>query len=115
MTDAIIGFVESNGNFVLLDMWTNGGPTNRYQDPILEDSQDFSNQTGKIEDGITTIKFSRPRNTNDHQAQLSPEIVDAKIVYTNFLEANFEYFRLISARGNVNNLNCPSSFLDFGL
>ena len=41
-------------------MWTNGAMS-----PILDESQDFFDHTGKIEDGILTIKFSRSRNTND--------------------------------------------------
>ena len=41
-------------------MWTNGALF-----PTLDESQDFSDHTGKIEDGILTIKFSRSRNTND--------------------------------------------------
>ena len=62
LTDAVIGFVESNGRFFLMDMWTTG-----YLNPILESSQDLSNQEGKIEDDVITFKFSRPRNTNDNQ------------------------------------------------
>lgn len=45
-----------------MDMWTTG-----YLQPILEASQDLSKLEGKIEDGVTTLKFSRPRNTNDNQ------------------------------------------------
>ena len=41
-------------------MWTNGAMS-----PILDKSQDFSDHSGKIEDGILTIKFSRYRSTND--------------------------------------------------
>ena len=62
LTDAVIGFVESNGRFFIMDMWTTG-----YLNPILENNQDVSKQEGKIEDGITTMKFSRARNTNDNQ------------------------------------------------
>jgi hypothetical protein len=62
LTDAVIGFVESNGRFFMMDMWTTG-----YLQPILESSQDLSRQVGIIEDGFTTLKFSRPRDTNDNQ------------------------------------------------
>ena len=62
LTDAVIGFVESNGRKWIMDMWTTG-----YLAPILENSQDLSKTEGKIEDGILTLKFSRPRNTNDNQ------------------------------------------------
>lgn len=58
----MIGFVEPNGRFFIMDMWTTG-----YLQPVLEASQDLSRQEGKIEDGVTTLKFSRPRNTNDRQ------------------------------------------------
>ena len=58
----MIGFVESNGRKWIMDMWTTG-----YLAPILENSQDLSKTEGKIEDGILTLKFSRPRNTNDNQ------------------------------------------------
>ena len=62
LTDAVIGFVESNGRFFIMDMWTTG-----YLQPILESSQDLSNMEGVVEDGFTTLKFTRPRNTNDNQ------------------------------------------------
>ena len=62
LTDAVIGFVESTGRFFIMDMWTTG-----YLQPILESSQDLSNMEGVIEDGITTLKFTRLRNTNDKQ------------------------------------------------
>ena len=44
-----------------------------------------------------------------------PEIFDPKKKDSNFLEANFRYFRLSTARDDKNNENCPSSFLVFGL
>ena len=48
-------------------------------------------------------------------AQLSPETFDPRKMDANFLEANFEYFRLSTARDDKNNENCPSYFLVFGL
>ena len=36
-------------------------------------------------------------------SQLYPEIADPRKVDTNFLEANFEYFRLLTAMENVDN------------
>ena len=45
-----------------MDMWTTG-----YLQPILESSQDLTNMEGVIEDGFTTLKFSRLRNTGDNQ------------------------------------------------
>ena len=47
--------------------------------------------------------------------QLSPETFDPRKMDANFLEANFEYFRLSTARDDKNNENCPSYFLVFGL
>ena len=43
-------------------MWTTG-----YLQPILESSQDLSNMEGVNEDGMITLKFTRPRNTGDSQ------------------------------------------------
>ena len=48
LTDAVIGFVESNGRFFIMDMWTTG-----YLQPVLESSQDLSKQEGKIRDEST--------------------------------------------------------------
>lgn len=45
-----------------MDMWTTG-----YLQPILESSQDLTNMEGIIEDGFTTLKFTRKRNTGDNQ------------------------------------------------
>ena len=45
-----------------MDMWTTG-----YLQPILESSQDLSNMEGVNEDGMITLKFTRPRNTGDSQ------------------------------------------------
>ena len=47
--------------------------------------------------------------------QLSPEIFDPRKMDSNFLDANFGYLRLSTARDDENNENCPSSFLFFGL
>ena len=47
--------------------------------------------------------------------QLSPEIFDPRKMDSNFLDANFRYFRLSTARDDENNENCPSYFLVFGL
>ena len=45
-----------------MDMWT----TN-YLNPVLENSQDIFDMSGKLENGVTTISFSRPRDTGDSQ------------------------------------------------
>ena len=49
------------------------------------------------------------------QTQLSPDIFDPRKMDSNFLDANFGYFRLSIARDDENNENCPSYFLVFGL
>jgi len=61
-TDAIIGWVEPNGRYFMMDMWT----TN-YLTPVLESKQDIFDMSGKLENGVTTISFSRPRDTGDSQ------------------------------------------------
>ena len=61
-TDAIIGWVEPNGKYFIMDMWT----TN-YLNPVLENKQDIFDMSGKLENGVTTISFSRPRDTGDSQ------------------------------------------------
>ena len=48
-------------------------------------------------------------------SQLSPEIFDPRKMDPNFLEANFEYFRLSTGRDDENQQNCPSYFSVFGL
>ena len=62
LTDAIIGWVEPNGRSFIMDMWT----TN-YLNPILEPSQDITDMSGSLEDGVTTLRFTRARNTSDKQ------------------------------------------------
>ena len=62
LTDAIIGWVEPNGRYFIMDMWT----TN-YLNPILEPSQDITDQSGELVDGVTTIRFTRQRDTGDSQ------------------------------------------------
>ena len=50
-----------------------------------------------------------------YMPQLSPEIFDPRKMDSNFLYANFGYFRLLKARDDENNENCPSYILVFGL
>ena len=54
LTDAVIGFVESNGRFFIMDMWTTG-----YLQPILESSQDLSRQEGKFSISKVHINICR--------------------------------------------------------
>jgi len=62
LTDAIIGWVEPNGRTFIMDMWI----TN-YLNPILESRQDITDMSGTLEDGVTTIRFTRLRDTGDSQ------------------------------------------------
>ena len=48
-------------------------------------------------------------------AELSPEIFDPRKMDSDFFDANFGYFRLLTARDDETNKNCPSYFLVFGL
>ena len=48
-------------------------------------------------------------------SQLSPETFDPRKMDANYLEANFEYFRLSATRDDKDNENCFSYFLVFGL
>ena len=89
LTDAVIGFVESNGRSFIMDMWTTG-----YLQPILESSQDLTNMEGIIEDGFTTLKFTRLRNTGDAQ----------DVAFTDDKRKNFILRFFCSAT------NCPKIF-----
>lgn len=60
-TDAILGWVDkTSGRAFLMDTWING-----YNSPALDSSQDIYNFSGRIENGETTLKFSRKRFTKD--------------------------------------------------
>jgi len=47
--------------------------------------------------------------------QLSPDTFDPRKMNSNFLDANFGYFRLSTARDDENKENSTSYFLVFGL
>ena len=62
-TDAILGWVDkTSGRAFLMDTWING-----YNSPVLDPSQDIFNFSGRIENGETTLKFSRKRATKDNR------------------------------------------------
>lgn len=61
-TDAIIGWVDRNGRPFIMDTWING-----YSPPRLDDRQDISNASGRIEKGVTILEFTRKRMSNDEQ------------------------------------------------
>ncbi len=43
-----------------MDTWING-----YSSPLLDNSQDIYNASGRINDGVTTLTFSRKRTSSD--------------------------------------------------
>ncbi|XP_032671335.1 uncharacterized protein LOC116844219 isoform X3 [Odontomachus brunneus] len=60
-TDAVLGWVDKNtGRAFLMDTWISG-----YNAPLLDPSQDVYNISGRIENGVTTLKFTRKRVTKD--------------------------------------------------
>lgn len=61
-TDAVIGWVDSNGKFFLMDTWING-----YSPPKLDENQNLRNAAGRIQNGVTMLEFTRKRETNDPQ------------------------------------------------
>ncbi len=65
-SDVVIGYVENSGRVYMRDMWTTS-----YLAPIVDPSQDLKNREGYVEDGITTLKFSRKRNTGDGKHDVS--------------------------------------------
>lgn len=68
-TDAVIGWVDKNGRPFLMDAWMSG-----YQNPIIDsptDKQNIYNTTGRLENGVTTLEFTRKRVTNDKAYDLS--------------------------------------------
>ena len=64
-TDAIIGWVDRNGRPFLMDTWING-----YSPPKLDERQDIFNASGKIDNGVTILEFTRKRNTKDIQVNI---------------------------------------------
>lgn len=64
-TDAILGFIDTQGRPFLMDTWIKG-----YLQPEL-DHQDIYNTSGKIVDGVTVLSFTRKRISNDKEKDLS--------------------------------------------
>lgn len=61
-TDAVIGWVDNNGKYFLMDTWING-----YSPPQLDENQDIKKTSGRIINGATILEFTRKRITNDKQ------------------------------------------------
>uniref|UniRef100_A0A1B0CTC1 Putative drebrin n=1 Tax=Lutzomyia longipalpis TaxID=7200 RepID=A0A1B0CTC1_LUTLO len=62
-TDAIIGWVDKAGRPFLMDMWIVGK-----QSPILDSPphrQDIYNTSGRIQNGVTILEFTRKRISDD--------------------------------------------------
>lgn len=59
-TDAIIGWIDQNGLPFVMDTWING-----YMSPKLDGNQDVYNISGRLENGVTVLEFTRKRATDD--------------------------------------------------
>ncbi|UXI19334.1 katanin p80 WD40 repeat-containing subunit B1-like [Sarcoptes scabiei] len=59
-TDAILGLVEESGRFFLMDSYLRA-----YEAPPLDQQQNLYNMSAWRENGLTTLRFSRPRRTGD--------------------------------------------------
>lgn len=59
-TDAIIGWVDQSGRPFLMDTWVTG-----YTAPKLDENQNIYNISGRIQNGVTFLEFTRKRETND--------------------------------------------------
>lgn len=64
-TDAIIGWVDQNGKAFLMDMWITG-----YTQPKLDEQQNIYNVSGRVQNGVTYLEFTRKRESSD-KADLS--------------------------------------------
>lgn len=59
----MLGWVDkTNGRAFVMDTWISG-----YNAPLLDPSQDVYNISGRIENGVTTLRFSRKRVTKDNR------------------------------------------------
>ncbi|XP_013389566.1 uncharacterized protein LOC106158210 [Lingula anatina] len=61
-TDVIVGWVEADGRVVVQDRKAVG-----YSPPLVDSRSDIKNIEGSQLFGVTTIKFTRARNTGDNQ------------------------------------------------
>ena len=56
----MIGYVEANGRAVIQDTWINS-----YTAPRADSLQSLKNREGTFQNGVTTLKFSRKRSSDD--------------------------------------------------
>lgn len=76
-SDAILGWVDKNGRAFFMDTWIGG-----YTSPLLDASQDIYNMSGRIQDGVTTLSFTRKRLSSDSKvSNVQPYILYA-LVFT---------------------------------
>ncbi|KAH9529334.1 hypothetical protein DERF_003224 [Dermatophagoides farinae] len=59
-SDAVLGLVEESGRFFLMDSFLKA-----YEAPPLDYQQNLYNMSAWRENGLTTLRFSRPRQTGD--------------------------------------------------
>lgn len=64
-TDAIIGWVDQNGKAFLMDTWITG-----YTSPKVDEQQNIHNVSGRVQNGVTYLEFTRKRESSD-KADLS--------------------------------------------
>src|SRR5689334_21763104 len=65
-SDAVIGWVTSGGQFFHMDTFMSS-----YTAPVLDNSQDIANMTGKYRDGIVLWSFIRKIKTGDSNKDVS--------------------------------------------
>ncbi|CAG0924291.1 unnamed protein product, partial [Notodromas monacha] len=63
-SDAVLGWIDRSGRAFIADMWIKG-----YTAPELDSNQDISDTSVVLEDGVVTVKFTRPRVSKDSQDQ----------------------------------------------
>ncbi|CAG0924190.1 unnamed protein product, partial [Notodromas monacha] len=61
-SDAVLGWIDRSGRAFIADMWIKG-----YTAPELDSNQDISDTSVVLEDGVVTVKFTRPRVSKDSQ------------------------------------------------
>ncbi|KAB7506882.1 hypothetical protein Anas_02118 [Armadillidium nasatum] len=76
-TDIILGWVTPTGNYYMYDGWLRS-----YTPPVVDAKQGILNKSASLKDGITTLHFSRKRETDDTKEDLS--FTDSKCLYLVF-------------------------------
>ncbi|KAL1129683.1 hypothetical protein AAG570_012628 [Ranatra chinensis] len=63
-TDAVIGWIAKSGRPFIMDTWIVGQTA-----PLIDPSQNIYNVTGSSDEGVTTLTFTRKRNTGDSRVK----------------------------------------------